>query len=340
MMMRSSLKSMKLPQQRSATAAGSTTGMNRNGTALLLMASFVAGLLVSALWPRQSSPTIAADRVSASIPIMKQMSSIPIMAQLSQPATFLSTIERLYEKYGGEVKALRQTMRKWCEQTQSCKFTDFEVEMLYMLIREIRPQKVFEMAPNRGFSSHWILAALHQNDNTSTLSSIDLHDNSVKHMSAKYKDRWTFTMGDYEQLLKDRKLQMDQYDFIFIDALHTEEFSRGYCQKLLLPHKHPQTIVAIHDIVADHKGGGRESAEVYKYLAWENHVIQNIFTMSRYGMPNFFRPVENAIAQLHAIRAKHGIVKPCDPPSLCQDAMHDVLYFANNDAPTIFFQLN
>lgn len=269
----------------------------------------------------------------------KRDSSIPIMGSLSKTSTFLSTVTTLYDKYGSEIQALRPTMRAWCNVSKSCKFTDFEVEMLYMLIREHKPQKVFEMAPNKGFSSHWILSALHKNNDASRLYSYDIHNTSLKFMNEKHlKDRWSFTLGDYEKLLQTGDLHMDGFDFIFIDALHTEAFSRGYCTKLLLPHK-TQAIVAIHDIVADNLGGGRESAEVYKYMAMANN-IQNVFTVSRFGMPSLLRPVDNAVEKLHHIRASHGIGKPCKGTTACQNAIHDPLYFENNDAPTIFFQLN
>jgi predicted O-methyltransferase YrrM len=211
--------------------------------------------------------------------------------------------------------------------------------MLYMLIREYSPKKVFEMAPNRGFSSHWILAALHKNDDTSCLHSYDIHNASVGHMSSEYRKRWIFTQGDYEELLRDGRLVMDDFDFIFIDALHTEEFSRGYCTKLLHPHKR-KAIVAIHDIVADEHGGGRESAEVYRYMAFASN-IKNVFTMSRFMMPTLNSPLPNAVEQVHKIRARHSIVPECSKTlEDCKNAVYNPLYFENNDAPTLFFEIN
>jgi hypothetical protein len=156
-------------------------------------------------------------------------------------------------------------------------------------------------------------------------------------MMDEFQEKWTFTLGDYQDLLETKQLDMKGFDFIFIDALHTEEFSRGYCRKLLLPHT-DQAVVAIHDIVADPDGGGRESSEVYKYIAFAPN-IRNVFTMSRFGMPNILHPIPNAVEQVHKIRASHGIVQPCDGNG-CRQAIHDPLYFENNDAPTLFFQLN
>lgn len=230
-------------------------------------------------------------------------------------------------------------MREWCKRIQSCKFTDYEAEMLYMLIREHKPQKVFEMAPNRGFSSHWILHALHKNDSTSKLYSFDIHDSSVSLMDDSMRPRWVFTLGDYAKLYDEGNLNMEKFDFIFIDALHQEEFARGYCKRLLSTHKR-KAIVAIHDIVG-RNGGGTESSEVYKYLAFANNA-HNVFTMSNYAMPNSLYNSKSSeiIPALNKMRADIGIVTNCDEDSSCKKIMHDPLFFENNSAPTIFFELN
>lgn len=262
------------------------------------------------------------------------------MTKLSSEDSFYPALQTLYGKYGLEIAEFRPKMREWCKQTQSCKYTDYEAEMLYMLIREHKPQKVFEMAPNRGFSSHWILHALHKNDVTSKLYSFDIHDTSVSLMDDRMRPRWVFTLGDYAKLYDEGNLNMEKFDFVFIDALHQEEFARGYCKRLLSTLKR-KAIVAIHDIVADRNGGGRESSEVYKYLAFANNA-HNVFTMSHYAMPNSLYNSKSSeiIPALNKMRADIGIVTSCDEDSSCKKIMHDPLFFENNDAPTIFFELN
>lgn len=262
--------------------------------------------------------------------------SIALLESLSNTDSFIATVRGLYAKYGGEIASFRPHMREWCTKTKSCKFCDFEVEMLYMIIRELKPNKVFEMAPNRGFSSHWILNALSKNDKSTKLYSVDIHNASLSHMHQMFRDRWEFMLGDYEKLLETGQLDMTGFDFIFIDALHTEAFSRVYCQKLLLPHK-SRAVVVIHDIVADIYAGGRESAEVYKYIAFSPN-IKNVFTVSPFTAPNLLSPVENYVATLNEIRSLHGIVSPCLP--FCNNTNHDLLYFETNASPSLFFQLN
>lgn len=267
--------------------------------------------------------------------------AVPTLQALASTATFKPTLESLYQKYGKEISNYRPTMREWCEKTDSCKFGDYEAEMLYMLVREHKPQNIFEMAPNRGYSSHWILHALHLNDATSKLHSFDIHDTSTGLMDPDYKDRWVFTLGDYSELYDEGKLPMDKFDFLFVDALHEPEFARGYCQRLFANHQRPNTVVAIHDIVASPSGGGRESEEVYKYLAMANNA-RNVFTYSRFAMPNsLYNPqTKTVLPSINKIRSDMGIIPDCGTPENC--AKHDQghLYFENNDAPTIFFTLN
>jgi predicted O-methyltransferase YrrM len=283
--------------------------------------------------------------------------SAHLLQRLARRDSFLSTLEELYAKYGSEIAAFRPVMRTWCQNmTQSCKFCDTEAEMLYMLIRETKPKNVFEMAPNRGYSTHWILQALVANDDppNSHLYSYDIHDISTRYVkNPEFLKRWTFTLGDYRDLLKSGALDIQVFDFIFIDALHTEEFAREYCQKLL--HQvHTNAVVAIHDIVADPYGGGRESSAVYKFLAFatDRIVPGSVFTMSRFAMPNLNAPIvptpqkdghaeplDSAVPLVNKIRAKYGVIQPCQD-NQCNNPVHDVVYFENGDSPTIFFALS
>ena len=99
--------------------------------------------------------------------------------------------------------------------------------------------------------------------------------------------------------------------------------------------------VAIHDIVADPNGGGRESSEVYKHLAFANNA-RNVFTMSQFAMPNSLheKKAKEIVPKLNMMRADLGIVKKCTKGDNCDDVLQDYIYFKQNDAPTIFFELN
>ena len=208
--------------------------------------------------------------------------------------------------------------------------------MLYMLIREYKPQRVFELVTSSlGYSSHWILHALHKNDDTSKLHSFNIQANMRKHMSSKYRSRWKGTQGDYGRQFDAGLIPMDDYDFIFIDASTLSNFVEGYCKRILAPHKR-KAIVAIHDIVSDNMSSGGPSV-LFKHIL-ENKNIHNIFTMSSTFMPNIAQPIAGAVAKLNKIREEVGVVRPC--LDSCDDPSHDHLYIAANYSPTLFFELN
>ena len=71
-----------------------------------------------------SSTSIHPDRVDDDNPAMRNLSRVE---------TFYPTLQTLYNKYGAEISSFRQKMIAWCQRSMSCKFTDYEVEMLYSL---------------------------------------------------------------------------------------------------------------------------------------------------------------------------------------------------------------
>ena len=119
-------------------------------------------------------------------------------------------------------------------------------------------------------------------------------------------------------------------------------FKKSHCRFYHLYHKYGVEIAAFRQKMRVWCGGGRESAEVYKYLALANNAA-NVFTLSQYAMPNslYERKSNEIIPKLNKLRAGLGIVKDCDKLMSCDQANHDPLYFkTGNPDPTIFFTLN
>lgn len=244
---------------------------------------------------------------------------------LSSPLTMPQALEELYVTYGAELRALHERMWPWCNQTRSCKFCDTEAEMLYMLIRKWRPHHVFEMAPNQGYSSHFLLSALSANDH-GRLDSFDIHNRSQHLMDPVLARRWNFTLMDVQAAVPTASAGarfMRKYDFVFIDALHTEAFSSWYTHSLLTHPVACDTPVVIHDIVADMQGGGRESMAVYKYMAFA-HDARHTFTMHRAHAPSPLARLDDASA-IDTIRSKVGLNG------------HQKYFRCSNKSPSIFF---
>jgi len=217
-------------------------------------------------------------------------------------------------------------MRVWCERVKSCKFCDVEAEMLYMLVRKWRPNNVFEMAPNRGYSSHFILYALAANEH-GMLHSFDIHNGSRRGMHTSLRPRWNLTVMDVREAVPTAAAGaqfMRSYDFIFIDALHTNAFSSWYTRALLSHAVECDTPVMIHDVVADADGGGRESLPVFQYMAFAS-ALRHAFTMHPMHAPTPHARLSDP-SGIDAARAAAGIQGPQK-------------YFTNKESPTVFFTL-
>ena len=123
-------------------------------------------------------------------------------------------------------------------------FDDIEAEVTYLLVRAFRPGTVVEIAPDRGWSTTWLLAALRDNG-TGHLHSYDVFDYSTRAVPRDLADdRWTFTLGDVTQP-PDRL--PPSIDYLFLDAAHSAEFAHWYLSELM-PRLKPGTPVGIHDI--------------------------------------------------------------------------------------------
>eukprot|EP00981_Chlorochromonas_danica_P000611 scaffold139_cov260-Ochromonas_danica.AAC.8 len=130
-----------------------------------------------------------------------------------------------------------------------------ETELLYMRVRTAKPRLVFELGPACGWSSQAILLALEHNQQ-GELYSYDMERKAPLVIGALSKGkvlskRWVFTEG-----LVQNTYQAKTWDFVYIDALHENHFSRWYVDHILVPltqrsypaHTTPLLPVQIHDI--------------------------------------------------------------------------------------------
>jgi len=74
----------------------------------------------------------------------------------------------LFRKYDSELCQVAQFLRRQFHTMQrlgqGTTFGDVEGELVYMLIRETRPEVVFEISPHAGWSTNYLLGALTAND--------------------------------------------------------------------------------------------------------------------------------------------------------------------------------
>lgn len=122
-------------------------------------------------------------------------------------------------------------------------FHKFESEVLYSLIREIKPKNLLELGCWEGFTSLIMMKAIRANNTPATFTSSDLKDQS-KYMD--YDDGVTsrrLIVGDSKQTIDSK---IGELDFLFIDSDHTYDFAKWYCNTVV-PLVKKGCFVMVHD---------------------------------------------------------------------------------------------
>jgi len=86
---------------------------------------------------------------------------------LESIASNVGALFALYERYADDLKVVTEQMavhrNTLIDAGYSCDFSDRESEILYLLVREAKPETVVEISPCHGYSTNYILAALTHN---------------------------------------------------------------------------------------------------------------------------------------------------------------------------------
>lgn len=175
---------------------------------------------------------------------------------------------------------------------------DLESEITYLLVRDLAPRTVVEIAPDRGWSTTWMLAALRDNG-AGHLFSYDIFDHATRAVPRDLADgRWTFVLGDITRGL-DRL--PPGIDYLFLDCAHSAEFARWYLTELI-GRLAPGTPVQIHDIFPDQSRVDRfgEAQLVQDWLR-ENGI--DYFTASP-------RAAQAAFDRLWEVKRELGLAEP------------------------------
>ena len=139
-----------------------------------------------------------------------------------------------------------------------------EGQLLYALVRALKPETVLEIGTADGGSATHILAALAANQSGQLLS-YDLIEGSGGNIPATLRDRWTFVQEDVITA------ELPSADFIFEDSAHTLDFSILLFEKLkaLQPR-----LLLTHDYYTD---------EVYANFA-VRQAFEQVFDGEAFGM--------------------------------------------------------
>lgn len=211
-------------------------------------------------------------------------------------------VSRLYAEHRGELDEARRAQRTLLASKPSMRaqLDDVEAEITYLLLRHVRPEVVTELGALDGWSTSWMLRALHDNGG-GRLRSYDLVDGALRQIPDELAgDRWTFTCGDVRHVGSDA---VSDTDYLFIDADHGARFARWYTAQML-PALRPGTPVSVHDVFHQRRTWPlREGSTV---LRWLRDRDIGFFTASSARAPRVH-------AQLSAVKSATGLDDPLRP---------------------------
>ncbi len=185
-------------------------------------------------------------------------------------------------------------------------FGDYSCELLYLLVRELRPRTLVEVSPSGGWSTSWILNGLRDNG-FGKLTSCDLIDDSARVLPRDLTDgRWEFVRGD---VFETSRTLPEPIEFLLVDSLHTADFARWYVEHLF-PRLDPQAMVVVDDIFQTKQGmfvsvlGSHEGkTEPDVVMAWLRDKQQSFFTLADSVAPN-------EAAHVRKVREELGLSPP------------------------------
>ncbi|MGC9668799.1 class I SAM-dependent methyltransferase [Planosporangium sp. 12N6] len=211
----------------------------------------------------------------------------------------LVQVEQLYRKYAADLAEVRDAQRRFLRANPDvvAQLDDLEAEITYLLLRERRPETVVEIGTFHGWSTTWILRALHDNG-VGHLYSYDLVDHAMHAVPrALAGDRWTFVRGDVRAA---SAMPADRTGYLFVDAAHSGRFARWYLARLF-PRVPAGTPVSVHDVF--HGRRPLPFTEGAVLLRWLADRSLGYLTASPARAPEVHR-------QLVEVRRELGLVEP------------------------------
>ena len=181
---------------------------------------------------------------------------------------------KLYERYTDELRSvgirLRDVYHRMQRRGDGTAFGDMEGECLYLLLREQKPDVVFEISPNAGWSTNYILAALTANQKGV------LHSFEVL---TRYRGRpiEAIIRGNQHPDWDQRRLHVHigdarqtteavggPIDFLFLDSCHEAWFAQWYIATLF---PRVSGLVLIQDIAfLDQLEASSEAQHMWQWL--------------------------------------------------------------------------
>ncbi len=140
-----------------------------------------------------------------------------------------------------------------------------EGQIIYALVRALRPARVVEVGVASGGTTTHILSALEAN-NFGGLWSIDVEANCGLSVPENLRHRWKFEVGDALTATLP-----DKADFVFEDGAHSYDFTHGILTRL--KKMGPRMIVS-HDALTHLVYGGFDVLRAFKDVLGTDRTVQ------------------------------------------------------------------
>lgn len=218
----------------------------------------------------------------------------------------LALVIGLYREHAAALRDAVAAQRAFLAATPSVvpQLDDVEAEVTYLLLRHARPTHVVELGTFHGWSTTWILRALHDNG-AGRLHSFDRVDHVVRSVPAALAgDRWAFHHGDVRERLADVPRDTG---YLFVDAAHTASFARWFLAELfpLVPAGVP---VSVHDVF--HTRWALPLTEGGAVVGWLRRRGTPWFTAARRRDPAAFAALVELRRELGIAGARGTTVNP------------------------------
>lgn len=129
----------------------------------------------------------------------------------------------------------------------------FSGQLLYCLIRYIRPEKILEISTASGYATLFMASALKKNKK-GIIDTFELNANIAKAAQDNFR---RYKVSRFIRLItgdaRTTSINCDKdYDIYFLDSLHSEDFARWFVKSHILPSVKNNSLFHMHDIMPRH----------------------------------------------------------------------------------------
>lgn len=169
----------------------------------------------------------------------------------------------LYRRFAADLLRVRQYQKTVRPRLIGwCMFDDIDAEVLYLVLRDLKPDVSVEISAGNGWSTSWHLNALKDNGK-GMLSSFDIHDASVRGLPLELtRGRWKFFLGDIHQRVSDVPAKLD---FLMMDSEHTDTFCDWFVPTFF-PRVRPGGKIVAHDIFMLRTPAHGDAISTFRYV--------------------------------------------------------------------------